>query len=74
MRSLNSVEVSPYSLTCALILTGESKSPLDGRPKVSAYFLLIRTTFQRQNFMRDSAPSKTILFQIVARYYTFLTW
>lgn len=38
MRSLNSVEVSPYSLTCALILIGCAKQPLDGRLSASAYF------------------------------------
>ena len=40
MRSLNSVEVSPYSLTCALILIGCAKQPLDCYPKASAYLLL----------------------------------
>ena len=55
-----------------LILKGESKSPTHGRPKVSACFYFFALLFRDK--ARVSAPSKTILFQIVGRKYTFLTW
>ena len=71
-----------------LILKGLSKSPIHGRPKVSAYFLLSQRPFLRiayllclqqlVNLTRLSKVTrqspKTILFQIVGRYYTFFTW
>ena len=71
-----------------LILKGLSKSPIHGRPKVSAYFLLSYRPFLRiayllclrqpVNLTRLSKVTrqspKTILFQIVDRKYTFLTW
>ena len=38
LGSLNSVEVSPYSLTCALIPNGNAKLPLPCYPKASGYF------------------------------------
>ena len=46
MRSLNSVEASPYSLACALILTGCAKQPLHCHLSGSAYFYLFVPSFR----------------------------
>lgn len=75
LGSLNSVEVSPYSLTCALIPKGNAKLPLPCYPKVSGYFysyialLNASSSWSIDQVEQGDAPApKTVSFQPLIRF------